>query len=349
MERYLEFAIDLAEQLNGQTGTNPSVGAVIVNDNRIVGFGAHLKKGMAHAEVEAIKMAGDTASGGTIYVSLEPCSHVGLTPPCTEAIVNAGIKKVVYATKDSSLNKSGHDVLHEFGVEVIHMPIKRAEHLYESFFKQQYTKLPTVTLKVSTSLDGKMANDNKESKWITCKEVKKDVLKLRGQHDAILTGGMTVELDNPLLTARNSTLKNPLRVLMTHRHAFEENLNIFKNATHPVYVYTDNKQFNIKEHQNIKLKLLENTDIENVLRELYKEGISTVMVEAGPNLVSQFIEQKLVDQFIIYQAPKLIGGRGKYQYYQTDNITALSHSENYKLVSTDIIGEDLKIILRKRD
>ena len=133
MNQYLEFAIQLAEQLKGQTSTNPSVGAVIVKDNRIIGFGAHLKKGEAHAEIQALNMAGKEAEGATIYVSLEPCSHYGLTPPCSKAIIESGISRVEYAVKDGSLSKSGHDMLEEAGVEVIHSPSSRAEELYKEF------------------------------------------------------------------------------------------------------------------------------------------------------------------------------------------------------------------------
>nr|WP_263312943.1 bifunctional diaminohydroxyphosphoribosylaminopyrimidine deaminase/5-amino-6-(5-phosphoribosylamino)uracil reductase RibD [Mammaliicoccus sp. Marseille-Q6498] len=347
MNQYLTFAIQLAEQLKGQTSTNPSVGAVIVKENRIIGFGAHLKKGESHAEIQALKMAGNEAEGATIYVSLEPCSHYGLTPPCSKAIIDSGIKSVIYAVKDGSLSKSGHDMLEQAGVEVTHAPSERAEELYKDFFQQQQTKLPFVTLKVSTSLDGKVATDSKESKWITCKAVKEDVLHLRSEHDAIITGGGTIREDNPLLTTRNHNLRDPKRVVLTHSSEFDDNFEIFKDKHNSVMVVTDNPNFKIKQNQNIELKTVELINLKSVLSDLYELGYATVMVEAGPKLVSQFIEQDLVDQFIIYQAPKMIGGQGKYQYYQTDDVYPLSNSKKYKIISTEIIDEDLKLILRK--
>ncbi|WP_016912404.1 bifunctional diaminohydroxyphosphoribosylaminopyrimidine deaminase/5-amino-6-(5-phosphoribosylamino)uracil reductase RibD [Mammaliicoccus vitulinus] len=348
MNQYLDFAIDLAERLQGQTATNPSVGAVIVKNNRIIGFGAHLKKGEAHAEIQALKMAGAEATDATIYVSLEPCSHYGLTPPCSKAIIDSGITSVVYAVKDGSLKYSGHDMLQEAGIEVTYEPTERAQALYNDFFHQQETKLPYITVKVSTSLDGKVATDNNESKWITSKEVKQDVLKLRSQHDAIMTGGMTVRIDNPLLTTRSKGLKEPKRFVLTRQSEFDDNLDIFKDHDNPVVVITEGSDFEVKENQNIEVVHKDLSNLKNVLKHLYDAGYAQVMVEAGPKLVSEFIEQDLVDQLIIYQAPKMIGGQGKYQYYRTDDVYPLSNSKLFKIISTEIIGGDLKIILRKK-
>ncbi|GGI40503.1 bifunctional diaminohydroxyphosphoribosylaminopyrimidine deaminase/5-amino-6-(5-phosphoribosylamino)uracil reductase RibD [Mammaliicoccus stepanovicii] len=347
MNQFLEFAIDLAEKLQGQTSTNPSVGAVIVKEDRIVGFGAHLKKGEAHAEIQALKMAGEEAKGATIYVSLEPCSHYGMTPPCSKSIIDHEINAVVYAVKDRSLNKSGHDMLVEAGISVTHSPSTRAEQLYESFFVQQELEMPFVTLKVSTSLDGKVATDTQESKWITGKDVKQDVLKLRSNHDAIITGGETVRKDNPLLTSRTESYREPQRVVLTRKSHFVESLDIFNDEQKPVIIITDQSNFKITKNQNIKLKKLDELNLKAALHYLYTEGYSNVMVEAGPNLISQFIEQNLVDQLIIYQAPKMIGGQGKYQYYQTHDVYPLSEAKQFKIISTDIIGEDVKIVLRK--
>lgn len=348
MNQYLEFAIDLVDRLQGQTGTNPSVGAVIVKNNRIIGFGAHLKKGESHAEIQALKMAGTQAEDATIYVSLEPCSHYGLTPPCSKAIIDSGIKSVVYAVKDQSLKNSGHEMLQEAGIEVSHEPSERAQALYNSFFQQQNTKLPFVTLKISTSMDGKVATDAKESKWITSKEVKQDVLNLRSQHDAIITGGMTVREDDPLLTTRSEELKDPKRIILTQQSDFNEELKIFKDENNPVIVMSDSNHFKVNENQNIEIVNKEGSNLKNVLYQLYEAGYAQIMVEAGPTLVSKFIEQDLVDQLIIYQAPKMIGGQGKYQYYQTNDVYPLSNSKLFKIISTEIIGGDLKIILRKK-
>ncbi|HBV04076.1 MULTISPECIES: bifunctional diaminohydroxyphosphoribosylaminopyrimidine deaminase/5-amino-6-(5-phosphoribosylamino)uracil reductase RibD [Mammaliicoccus] len=347
MNQYLEFAIQLAEQLKGQTSTNPSVGAVIVKDNRIIGFGAHLKKGEAHAEIQALNMAGKEAEGATIYVSLEPCSHYGLTPPCSKAIIESGISRVEYAVKDGSLSKSGHDMLEEAGVEVIHSPSSRAEELYKEFFIQQKKKTPFVTLKISTSLDGKVATDFKESKWITCKAVKEDVLHLRSENDAIITGGGTVREDNPLLTSRKPNFKEPKRIVLSQQSSFDEDLQIFKDRDNPAIVVTNHPNFEIKDTQNIELYKSDLSNLENMLQLLYKLGYASVLVEAGPTLVSQFIEQDLADQLIIYQAPKVIGGQGKYQFYQTNDVYPLSKIKQFKFISTEIIDEDLKLILRK--
>ncbi|POA02849.1 bifunctional diaminohydroxyphosphoribosylaminopyrimidine deaminase/5-amino-6-(5-phosphoribosylamino)uracil reductase RibD, partial [Staphylococcus carnosus] len=227
MNRFLENAIQLAKMAEGQTGVNPAVGSVVVNHGRIVGLGAHLKQGERHAEVQALDMAGDQARGGTIYVSLEPCTHYGSTPPCVNKIIEAGISKVVYAMKDITLDSPGDEILKSAGIEVVYQHEVEAEKMYKDFFAAKVSEIPEVTLKVSVSLDSKQATDSGQSQWITNPGVKQDVLKNRARHDAILTGAGTVEADNPSLTVRIEGERQPIRVILDKSGSLSFQENIF--------------------------------------------------------------------------------------------------------------------------
>ncbi len=205
----MDYAIQLANMVQGQTGVNP-IGAVVVNEGRIVGIGAIFFKGDKHAEVQALDMAQQNAEGATIYITLEPCSHFGSTPPCVNKIIDCKIAKVVYATKDNSLDTM---VMRRYGLTVLRLnnvDDERASQLYQDFFKAKAKQLPQITVKVSASLDGKQANDNGQSQWITNKEVKQDVYKLRHRHE-VLTGRRTVELDDPQYTTQYSRWKKPYK------------------------------------------------------------------------------------------------------------------------------------------
>ena len=217
LSEFMKYAIQLAQMVEGQTGVNPPVGSVVVKDGRIVGLGAHLKQGEKHAEVQALDMAQDKAKGGTIYISLEPCTHYGSTPPCVNKIIEHGLSKVIYAVKDTTLSSEGDIILEKAGIEVEYQYSEEAFALYEDFFKAKQHKIPEITVKVSTSLDGKQATDSGQSQWITNKAVKQDVYRLRHTHDAVLTGNGTIEADNPQYTTRIQEGKHPIRIILSKR------------------------------------------------------------------------------------------------------------------------------------
>ncbi|MCG3412040.1 bifunctional diaminohydroxyphosphoribosylaminopyrimidine deaminase/5-amino-6-(5-phosphoribosylamino)uracil reductase RibD [Staphylococcus massiliensis] len=347
MTNYLEYAISLAEMVDGQTGQNPPVGAVVVKDGNIVGIGSHLKQGEAHAEVQAIHMASERCKGATIYVSLEPCSHYGSTPPCALKIIEAGITKVVYATKDVSLEKTGHDVLEDHGIDVTYRPSDRAHRLYDSFFKSKSQQKPIVTVKVSCSLDGKQANDHGESKWITNKKVKQDVFRLRHEHDAILTGHQTVLADDPTLTTRIEEGKNPKRFILSRKSDIQFDQQIYQDPTHPVTIITENE--NLKSpYEHIEIIYLPKCEVEQILNVLFERGIGRVLVEAGPNVSSQFLTSSFTNQFILYYAPKLIGGTGQYQFYQTDNVNPLDQTPQFQIMNTQMLDDNVKLTLKRK-
>lgn len=349
MNRFLDNAIQLAKMAEGQTGVNPAVGSVVVNQGRIVGLGAHLKQGERHAEVQALDMAGDQAHGGTIYVSLEPCTHYGSTPPCVNKIIEAGISKVVYAMKDITLDSPGDEILKSAGIEVEYQHDIEAEKMYRDFFAAKVSKIPEVTLKVSVSLDGKQATDAGQSQWITNPGVKQDVLKNRARHDAILTGAGTVEADNPSLTVRIEGERQPIRVILDRSGRLSFRQNMFHDRLTPVWLYTENKALQNKEHpDNIKIIQLEECSIHNILRDLYDKGIGSLYVEAGPNVSSQFLQSECVQTLIIYYAPKVIGGSGKYQFYQTEEVLSLDKIPQFEIAHSEIINQNIKVSLRKK-
>ncbi|MGO3726054.1 bifunctional diaminohydroxyphosphoribosylaminopyrimidine deaminase/5-amino-6-(5-phosphoribosylamino)uracil reductase RibD [Staphylococcus carnosus] len=349
MNRFLENAIQLAKMAEGQTGVNPAVGSVVVNHGRIVGLGAHLKQGERHAEVQALDMAGDQARGGTIYVSLEPCTHYGSTPPCVNKIIEAGISKVVYAMKDITLDSPGDEILKSAGIEVVYQHEVEAEKMYKDFFAAKVSKIPEVTLKVSVSLDGKQATDSGQSQWITNPGVKQDVLKNRARHDAILSGAGTVEADNPSLTVRIEGERQPIRVILDKSGSLSFQENIFHDQLTPVWLYTENNAVQNKEHlDNINIIQLEECSVHNILRDLYNKGIGSLYVEAGPNVSSQFLQSECVQTLIIYYAPKVIGGSGKYQFYQTEEVLSLDKIPQFEIANSEIIDQNIKVSLRKK-
>ncbi|MBN6204540.1 bifunctional diaminohydroxyphosphoribosylaminopyrimidine deaminase/5-amino-6-(5-phosphoribosylamino)uracil reductase RibD [Staphylococcus saprophyticus] len=347
MSQYLNYAIQLAQMVEGQTGLNPPVGAVVVNRGRIVGIGAHLKKGDKHAEVQALDMAKDNAKGGTIYISLEPCTHFGSTPPCVNKIIEAGINRVVYAVKDTTLPSNGDSILQEAGIDVEFRHQPDAENLYKDFFITKRQSVPMVTVKVSCSLDGKQATDTGESKWITNKLVKKDVFKLRHHHDAVLTGSGTLNADNPQYTTRIEEGKNPIKVILAQNGNIDFNLDIFKNTNTPIWIYTQNEAL-VTDIEHVEIIQLTNCSVENIMKNLYEKGIGRLLVEAGPTVTSEFLQSNYTNKLIIYYAPKIIGGSGKYQFFQTDKIIDLSEVPHFEIVDSQMLEQNLKLELRKK-
>lgn len=348
IKQYLEHAISLAEMVEGQTGVNPPVGAVVVKDGRIIGLGSHLKKGDKHAEIQAIDMAGnDNVKGATIYVSLEPCSHYGATPPCAQRIIDTGIQKVVYAARDITLPATGHKMMADHGIDVQYAPHPRAEQLYASFFTSKTTAHPIVTVKVSASMDGKQATDHHESQWITSKAVKADVFKLRHMHDAIITGNGTLTADNPSLTVRTQDGCHPARVILTQSGNVNWDATLFHDHLAPVYVYTDQPEL-VSPFEHVQVVQLPDTAIETVLHDLYTKGFGRVLVEAGPKLTSQFLASEFISTFILYLAPKIIGGQGKYQYFQTDGVTPLDQLNTFEIVHSEMIDTDMKLLMKRK-
>ncbi|NKE08286.1 bifunctional diaminohydroxyphosphoribosylaminopyrimidine deaminase/5-amino-6-(5-phosphoribosylamino)uracil reductase RibD [Mesobacillus selenatarsenatis] len=351
---YMALAINLARATVGQTSPNPRVGAVLVKDGQIIGMGAHLKAGEPHAEVHAVKMAGEKAEGATLYVTLEPCSHFGKTPPCSNLVIESGINKVFVASVDPNplVGGAGIKKMRDAGIEVeVGLMEEEAKALNKVFFHYISTGLPYVTLKSATSLDGKIATVTGESKWITGEEAREDVHHFRHAHDAILVGVNTVIKDNPSLTTRlDSGGKNPIRVILdtTLRSPLDSRIVNDHAADTIIVVGTDAdpervRQFSERSIEIIKLETAK-IGIVDMLKKLGDRSITSVYVEGGAEVHGSFLKEKAFQQVITYIAPKLLGGKTAPTAYGGKGIARLEDTVPLRIIDVKQIGQDIRII-----
>lgn len=353
-EFYMDLALTNAKAMKGQTDPNPLVGSVIVNDNRIVGVGTHLKAGEPHAEIHALRMAGDLAEGGTIYVTLEPCSHQGRTGPCAEAIVEAGLKKVVIAMLDPNPQVAGNGVkiLENAGIEVI-TGVREAESrkMNEVFNKYITTKKPFITLKSGITLDGKVATHTFNSKWITSEASREDVHVLRNENMAILVGINTALKDDPALTTRIPNGRNPIRVVMDSTLKIPLDFQLVTDKLAETWIFTskqyDQEKKTALEAAGVRVFVTSNdktVDPVEVVGILGEEGVSSLIIEGGGNINASFLENQLIDKVVLYFAPKLVGGRNAPTFLEGNGFELMKDAVD--LIDTDIIkiGEDFKFI-----
>jgi len=321
---FMKKAIALARRASRKVSPNPRVGSVIVQDDKIIGQGYHKVSGGPHAEVYAIKSAGDLCTGATLYVTLEPCSTYGKTQPCTDCIIKNGIKKVVIGCIDPNPLHQGIAVkiLKEHNIQVETGILKdQCEELIEDFSKFVVKKFPFVVAKAAVSIDGKISTFSGESKWITSPSSRAKVQKIRSNVDAILVGSNTVIKDNPSLTVRTSKGKQfqPWRIVLDPELSIPHNCNIVtdsnKNKTVLLVDYekADRKRIDLFLDNGIKIIKLSikngefsPVDILNSLADLY---ITSVLVEGGGATIGSFFDNKIIDKLYIFIAPKIIGGK----------------------------------------
>ncbi|WP_066174607.1 bifunctional diaminohydroxyphosphoribosylaminopyrimidine deaminase/5-amino-6-(5-phosphoribosylamino)uracil reductase RibD [Bacillus marinisedimentorum] len=351
---YMKLALDLARNTAGQTSPNPVVGAVAVKNGRIIGMGAHLKAGEPHAEVHALKMAGEEARDATLYVTLEPCSHYGRTPPCSDLIVRTGLKRVVVATTDPNPQVAGKGIerMRKAGITVDTGLLKEeADELNKIFFHYISTGKPFVTLKSAVSLDGKTATVTGESKWITGAEAREDVHQFRHMHDGILVGVNTVLKDNPTLTTRlPEGGKNPVRIILDSGLRTPEDSLIVTDTAAPVWIFTgadsDAKKAERFENNGIRIFRMPQKPIkiEEVLKTLAEEEITSLFVEGGSEVHGSFLKAGAFQQVITYIAPKLIGGKAAPSSFGGEGIASMSDTVPLVIKEVKQIGRDLRII-----
>lgn len=290
-------ALRLAEKGRGFVLPNPMVGAILVKDGERIGEGYHKKYGSAHAEVNAINSCEVSTEGSTLYVTLEPCSHHGNTPPCVDAIIEAGIKKVIIASKDPSRN--GVEALKEAGIEVESGILEEeARKLNKEFFCFHKKKRPYVTLKAALSLDGKLTKEEGVQTKITGDLSQRLTHVLRHEHHAILIGAGTALIDDPHLGVRKIEGRDPLRIILKGERELPSNLKIFRDENHLIF---------------------EREDIKEVLKALHEKGVRSVLVEGGAEVLSSFIEAELWDEAKFFYGPKLIGDQGLSFYKNIEN------------------------------
>jgi len=314
-------ALDLAAKGIGQVSPSPPVGCVIVSENgEIVGEGSYFYKNSTHAEVLALNKAGDKAKGGTAYVSLEPHSHQGRTKPCTDALINAGIKRVVVPIEDPNplVSGKGFEALRENGIEVVTGILKNeAEKLNEKFIHWHKNGRPFVHLKMAISLDGRIATRTGDSKWITGEESRRKVQDLRHEYDSILIGANTIAIDNPSLTDRSGKERHrPLtRVVLDNSLKISQNSKLVLTAKDfPTIIFTDSddeeKAKFLRDECVEVVNLAEGgRNLQGVLHELGKREIQSVLVEGGAEVAGSFFDAKLIDKITFFVAPKVIGGK----------------------------------------
>jgi diaminohydroxyphosphoribosylaminopyrimidine deaminase/5-amino-6-(5-phosphoribosylamino)uracil reductase len=316
---YMNFALQLASVAQGQTSINPVVGCVIVRNGEIVGFGAHLKRGQAHAEVHALLMAGDAAQGSTAYVTLEPCCHYGKTPPCADQLIEAGVSRVVVAAVDPNPLVAGKGISHlrSNGIQVdVGILSEKSEQLNETFNHFITTKQPFVTFKTATTLDGKIATENGDSKWITNEQSREYVHMLRHQHQAIMVGIGTVLADNPSLTTRLSVPGiHPIRIVVDSKLRIPLDCELVVNHSAETWVLTTESApiekttaLEAKGVKVIRCGYGEQVDLKMAMSKLGELEISSVLLEGGGTLAGAMLESELIQKIIWFVAPKFIGG-----------------------------------------
>ncbi len=298
---FMKAALELAAKGQGFTSPNPMVGALVVKDGRIVGKGFHEAAGKAHAEVNAIDDAGNAAKGATLYVTLEPCNHTGRTPPCTEKILSAGIRRVVSAMADPNpdVKGGGNDYLRSKGLEVaVGVCEAEAGKLNEIFIKYVRTKLPFVVVKCAATLDGRIATKTGDSKWVSGPESRKFVHQLRHSLDAIMVGVDTVKNDDPSLTARLEDMKtvDPTRIILDTRLSVisqEKKSRIEKPGVRVI-------QSRLDKDGRIDLNVL--------MKTLGAMGITSLLIEGGGRVIASAFRAGIVDKVFFFYAPKILGG-----------------------------------------
>lgn len=351
--KFMQMALGLAKKGEGKTSPNPMVGAIIVKDGKVVGRGYHKRVGGAHAEIIALKEAGNFSKGATLYVNLEPCCHFGRTPPCTDAIIKAGIKRVVVSMSDPNPINNGKSfkILRRHNIKVnVGLLNSESKHLNEIFIKYITTNFPFVTVKIAQSLDGKIATKFGESKWITGKDARRFVHRLRKEVDAVLVGVNTIIKDNPLLTARNP-FKNPFKVILDSSLKTPLDSRIFSKDSPSPNIIVTTKGVSLKKisrYEKIAKVLIAKTKngkigLRDLLRRLTRLEISHVLVEGGGSLVASFLEDGLVDKVLIFISPKIIGGQTSPTSVEGRGINRLSQAIKLKNFSVRKFGKDLLV------
>ncbi|MBE5905539.1 MAG: bifunctional diaminohydroxyphosphoribosylaminopyrimidine deaminase/5-amino-6-(5-phosphoribosylamino)uracil reductase RibD [Lachnospiraceae bacterium] len=356
-EEYMRRAIDLAKKGEGHTNPNPLVGAVIVKDGKIIGEGYHEKYGELHAERNALKYCTDDPKGATMYVTLEPCCHHGKQPPCTEAIIEAGIAKVIVGSKDPNPLVAGKGVqqLRDAGIEVeVDFLREECDAINDIFFHYIEKKRPLVALKYAMTADGKIAAADGESQWITGEKARAHVHRLRNRYAAILVGMGTVEKDNPMLTTRGmENPSHPLRIVLDTKGRISEGCKLVQTAKEvPLWVATcdmepEKEKELTKRGVNVQRLPQKNGKVSlmALLDKLYEAGVDSLLVEGGAEVNGSFLSEGLVDKVYVYIGGKLLGGDGK----SPIGGTGLHLPDAVALRPTEITSwdEDILIVYRR--
>jgi diaminohydroxyphosphoribosylaminopyrimidine deaminase/5-amino-6-(5-phosphoribosylamino)uracil reductase len=350
----MRLALQEAERGLGRTSPNPVVGAVVVKAGRVVGKGHHARAGGPHAEIAALKKAGKIAKGATLYTTLEPCDHYGRTPPCSEAILAAGVTRVVCGSADPNPLVNGRGIARLRRARVkVETGVLRAEadRLNRPFFKLVEKGMPWVTLKAAITLDGKLATDSGESKWISGEASREDVHRLRDRVDAVVVGAQTARRDDPLLTTRLPKGKghNALRVVVDSGLTLPADRKLFDSGEAKTVVATtlaaDDARALTLANRGVEVWTLprssEGVDLAALLRRLGEQGALHVLVEGGATLFASLLRAGLADELVLYVAPKILGA-GK-PWVAELGITEMERALRASAPQVERFGDDLKL------
>ncbi|NNN43122.1 MULTISPECIES: bifunctional diaminohydroxyphosphoribosylaminopyrimidine deaminase/5-amino-6-(5-phosphoribosylamino)uracil reductase RibD [unclassified Vibrio] len=349
----MAYALKLAERGRFTTAPNPNVGCVITRGDKVVGEGFHYRAGQPHAEVHALRMAGDQAQGATAYVTLEPCSHYGRTPPCAKGLINAGVSKVICAMQDPNPQVSGRGIamLRAANIEVVVGLLEReAKALNFAFIKRMQTGMPFVQLKLAASLDGQTALANGCSQWITSSQARQDVQVYRAQAGALLSTSQTVLSDSASLAVRWSELpselrtsypecelRQPTRVILDRQHQLHSALRLYQVESPVLRVAQQQAEVCVELDQQGRL------DLRQTLATLaLQENINHLWVEAGATLANTLLAERLVDELIVYLAPKIMGSDGR-GLFGTLGLTEMEQVPELEIKDCRMIGPDLRL------
>lgn len=349
-EAYMRLALQLAAGASGQTGVNPVVGCVVVKEGRIIGMGAHLKRGEAHAEVHALNMAGAEAEGATAYVTLEPCSHHGATPPCCERLIKEKVARVVVAATDPNSLVSGRGVakLREHGIDVeVGLLGDESVALNEAFNHYIVHRRPFVTLKTALTLDGRIATHTGHSKWITGAAAREAVHTLRHRNAAIMVGAETVLADDPELTTRLSVPGlHPIRVIVDSRLRVPDTARVLNGAASTIVLTTEAADSDKADRLTalgadvIRCGDGPRVDLGKAMVKLGERGISSVLLEGGGVLNGAMLQAGLVDKLMLFYAPLIVGGEGSPSGFAFRGPEAMSDAYRLSRVKLETYGED---------
>jgi diaminohydroxyphosphoribosylaminopyrimidine deaminase/5-amino-6-(5-phosphoribosylamino)uracil reductase len=354
---YMDKVLKLAQNGVGHVNPNPLVGAIIVQNGKIIGEGYHQKFGEAHAEINAIKNVSESINNATLYVNLEPCSHTGKTPSCAKEIIKHNFKRIVIANIDPNplVAGKGIEMLRNAGIHVdVGIQEKKAEKLNAFFFKFIQTNRPYVMLKTAMSLDGKIATKDGDSKWITCEESRNEVHKFRHQYAAILTGINTVIADDPLLNTRIklNNPAHPVRIILDPKGRTPLKSQILNSSQYgKVYIaISENaKKENINKLKSKGVEIIVcplkegNFDLIFLLEKFSKIGLDSIMIEAGGNTNFECIRQNIVDKLTFFVSPQIIGGQNTLTAFEGIGFNKLQQTKKFKSINYKSIAEDILI------